>query len=123
MTNGARFDIEAIRDLVGAGTFSRGEAYDRSGQVELLALGPDRVLAQVTGTEDYTTQLVGRGDVIGGECSCPAFDNQGFCKHMVAVALAANAAWPDAGARADDALSRIRDLLRSKDVDALPRWC
>ncbi len=62
MTDEARFDIEAIRDLVGATTFSRGEAYHRGGQVELLSLAPDRVLAQVAGTEDYTTQLVGRGD-------------------------------------------------------------
>ena len=48
------------------------------------------MLAQVAGTEDYRTELTGRGEDFDGECSCPAFEDWGFCKHMVATALAAN---------------------------------
>ena len=73
------------------------------------------MLAQVTGSEEYRTELTLRGKRIGGECTCPAFEDRGFCKHMVAAALAAN----DAPGEEDGALSRIRDHLKSKSVDAL----
>ena len=56
-----------------AGGVARGEAYYRDGRVEILDLDPSRVLAQVAGTEDYRTELTGRGEKIGGKCSCPAF--------------------------------------------------
>ena len=112
-----RFDTEALRELAGEKVFARGDAYYRSGQVEILALEPGRVLAQVAGTEDYRTELTRRGKEIDGECSCPAFDDWGFCKHMVATALAANAAGD--GAEGEGALSRIRDHLKGRSVDAL----
>jgi len=64
-----RFDVEALRDLAGEKVFARGEAYYRDGQVEILAMEPARVVAQVSGTEDYRTVLTGRGKRIGGECS------------------------------------------------------
>jgi hypothetical protein len=114
-----RFDLDALRDLAGAKVFARGEIYQGDGLVRLLALEPGRVLAQVAGTEDYRTELKGRGRQISGECSCPAFEDWGFCKHMVATALAANAAGGDAEAEGAGALSRIRDHLKQKGVDAL----
>ena len=83
------------------------------------AIEPKRVLAQVAGTEDYRTELTGRGRDIGGHCSCPAFRDWGICKHMVAVALAANALGPDAEMEGAGVLSRIRDHLKQKSVDAL----
>lgn len=113
----ARFNIDALRELVGVKVFARGEIYQREGQVSLLAVEPGRVLAQVAGTEDYRTQLSGRGNQISGECSCPAFEDWGFCKHMVATALAANAA--GANSEASGALARIRDHLSQLGVDAL----
>ena len=85
-----RFDVAALRKLAGSKVFERGEDYHADGQVEILSLEPERVLAQVAGNEDYRTVLTGRGKKIGGECSCPAFTDWGFCKHMVATALAAN---------------------------------
>lgn len=114
-----RFDIDALRDLVGEKVFARGEAYHRDGQVQILAVEPGRVLAQVTGTNDYRTELTGRGKEIGGQCSCPAFEDRGVCKHMVAAALAVNAAGNDAEAEGVGTLSRIRDHLKQKGVDAL----
>jgi tetratricopeptide (TPR) repeat protein len=114
-----RFDLDALRSMAGAKSFANGEAYCRDGQVQILVIEPQRVLAQVAGTEDYRTELRGRGKKIGGECSCPAFEEWGFCKHMVATALAANALGADAEADGEGALSRIRRHLKEKGVDAL----
>jgi hypothetical protein len=115
----ARFDPATVRELAGGKTFARGKDYYRDGSVEIVSLGPKRVVAQVAGTDDYRTVLTGRGTDIDGECSCPAFEDQGFCKHMVATALAANDVRDGAEAEAADALQRIRDHLKSKNVDAL----
>jgi tetratricopeptide (TPR) repeat protein len=114
-----RFDIDAVRALASDKVFARGEVYFRDGHVRILALESGRVLAEVEGTEDYRTELTGRGEKIDGECSCPAFEDWGFCKHMVAAALAANAAGADAEAEGAGTASRIRDYLKGKGVDAL----
>ena len=114
-----RFDTEALRDLAGDKSYARGEKYFRDGQVRILAIEKNRVLAQVAGTEDYRTELTGRGKGIGGECSCPAFEDRGFCKHMVAVALAANAAGDDGAAEGLGAIAVIRGHLKGMGIDAL----
>ena len=114
-----RFDIDALRELAGEKVFARGEAYYRGDQVQILAIEPVRVLAHVAGTEDYRTELTGRGKKFGGACSCPAFEDSGLCKHMVATALAANAAGDDAEAENTGTLSRMRDHLKKRGVDAL----
>ena len=114
-----QFDMDALKGLAGDKVFARGQVYHRDGQVEILALESRRVLARVAGSEDYRTVLTGGGDKIGGECSCPAFEDWGFCKHMVAAALAANAAGAESGAGDMDALSRIRGHLEAKGVSNL----
>jgi hypothetical protein len=116
--NQPRFDIDVLRELAGEKVFARGEAYYRDGQVEILTVEPGRVLAQVTGTEDYRTELKGKGKDIHGECSCPAWEDWGFCKHMVATALTANdlcADQPDGSG----VFARIRDHLKEKSKDLL----
>ena len=113
-----RFDIEALRRRAGA-AFARGEAYHREGRVEILAIEARRVLAQVEGTEDYRVNLLGKGETIGGECDCPAFDDYGFCKHMVATALAANEIDPGVEPVGVGALARIRAHLEDKPRGAL----
>lgn len=112
-----RFDVVALRKLAGESVFSRGETYHLKGKVEILSTDNWRVRAQVAGTEDYRTEVTGRDFEIAGSCFCPAFDDTSFCKHMVAVALAANAA----GAEPEGVgtLARIEEYLRAKSVDAL----
>ncbi|MFZ0600335.1 MAG: DUF6880 family protein [Roseiarcus sp.] len=112
-----RFDVAALKRLAG-GAFARGEAYYREGRVEILAFEPRRVLARVTGTEDYRVNLLGAGETIKGECNCPAFDDYGFCKHMVATALAANATGP-AHEQSSGVLARIRAYLEDKSNGVL----
>lgn len=113
-----RFDTRALASRAGGTTFSRGEAYFRDGLVTILGREPQRVVARVSGTEDYRTVVVGVGRAIAGNCSCPAFDRDGFCKHMVAVALAANAA-ADTGEPGGDIFGRIRAYLSGLDTGAL----
>ncbi len=115
---GGRFDVDTLRELAGKKVFERGQEYHEDGQVELLAIEPERVLARVAGSEDYRTELTGRGADIDGWCSCPAYVDWGFCKHLVAVGLAANSA-PDSEAAGGGALSRIRDHLKSQSIDFL----
>jgi uncharacterized Zn finger protein len=113
-----RFDVEVLRERAGAKVFARGEAYCASGQVEILVIEPRRVLAQVAGTEDYRVELTGQGQHFTGVCSCPAYGDWGFCKHLVAAGLVANEA--RAGdADGYDAFARIRDHLKQTGVDAL----
>lgn len=118
-SDNARFDIGALRALAGEKVFARGTEYHRDGLVEILALEPRRVLAHVSGNEDYRTVVTGRGAQIGGECSCPAFEDWGFCKHIVAAALAANDAGSHGEGEGAGALSRIRGHLKTKSVDEL----
>jgi hypothetical protein len=114
-----RFDVDALRDFVGDKVYSRGEVYWRDGLVELLVNGPKRVLAQVAGTEDYRVELMGRGESVDGTCSCRAFGDWGYCKHLVATALAANAAGSGAEAESLDVFAGIRRYLNGKDIPTL----
>jgi tetratricopeptide (TPR) repeat protein len=119
-----RFDVAALRKLAGDKVVQRGEDYHADGRVEILSLEPARVLARVAGSDDYRTVLTGHGRKIGGECSCQAFADRGFCKHMVATALAANEALDNAtagggGVDGAGALGRIRAHLKAKGIDAL----
>ncbi|MEO5597724.1 MAG: SWIM zinc finger family protein [Novosphingobium sp.] len=90
-----RFDPAAIRQLADAASstcFARGESYYQSGQVELTSVTAERVVAQAFGNADYGVRITGQGDHIAGMCTCPAYDDMRFCKHMVAVMLAVNGA-------------------------------
>lgn len=110
-----RFDVHAVEALAGGKTFARGEAYFRDGLVTILGMEPGRLVARIMGTKDYRTVLIGQGTRIGGECSCPAFERDGFCKHMVAAALAGNAA-AASGETGGGVLARIRDHLATRDT-------
>jgi tetratricopeptide (TPR) repeat protein len=115
----ARFAVAALRARVSDAVFARGEAYHRGGHVELLAMDARRVLARVAGTEIWRTELFGCGADVRGGCSCPAFEDWGFCKHMVATALAANAAEGlvasgEAAPEPAGATARIRAWLGAK---------
>ena len=120
MKTHARFDVDKLRELAGAGSFKRGEAYFAEGRVALISIEKARVLAQVSGTEDYRAELRGRGKRISGQCSCPAFEDWGFCKHLVATAFAANATGEDgAMTGGGSVLDRIRRHLQGKTAKAL----
>ena len=113
-----RFEPDALQTMAGEKVFDRGQAYYRGGHVRILALDARRVLAEVEGSEDYRVELKGSGADIGGKCSCPAFEDWGFCKHMVATALAANESRME-GRDAPDPFERIREHLKAKSATEL----
>lgn len=117
-TAAPRFHLDVLKQIAGAKVFARGEAYFRDGHVQLLAVEKGRIVAEVAGTEDYRTVVTGGGVSFDGECSCVAFEEWGVCKHMVAVALAANAPGAQAGGGIG-VLDRIRCHLASKSPEAL----
>src|SRR6267378_1690609 len=114
-----RFDVAALRELAGEKVFVRGVAYHEDGHVEIVTLDEARVLASVEGSEVYRCELVGSGTAFSGVCSCPAFDDWGFCKHLVATALAANCLGPEELEQAAGRAAKIREHLRAKGVEKL----
>ncbi|HEY1560228.1 MAG TPA: SWIM zinc finger family protein [Caulobacteraceae bacterium] len=114
-----RFDTAALRDIAGETVFGRGAAYARQGRVRILSVAPTEVRAEVRGSELYHASLAGDGADISGGCSCPAYESWGFCKHLVAVALAVNEASPDELATADEAEARLRAYLEGQTAQAL----
>jgi uncharacterized Zn finger protein len=107
-----RFPPEALRKRAGAKSFTRGEGYAGPGYVNLLSIAPDRVIAEVCGNETYGVRLTGEGSAFDAECDCLAFEDAGFCKHVVAVALVTNEML-DAGAATDTLIADIRSHLAS----------
>lgn len=81
----------ALRDLAGPKVFARGEAYFSEGRVRLLSVDERRVLASVIGSETYRAELRWHGPRWSGVCDCRAYEDASFCKHLVAVGLAAGA--------------------------------
>ncbi len=114
-----RFDVAALRDVAGEKVFARGVDYHEDGQVEIVTFDRARVLARVIGSEVYRCELVGMGKKFSGECSCPAFSDWGFCKHLVATALAANSLGAGALEQASSRFAKIREHLRGKGVEGL----
>ena len=112
-----------LDNWAGSRSVSRGQAYQRQGRVQALALAEDgRLLATVVGSERYVTSawLVpgqGKSKQVESVCSCPV--GASGCKHAVAViadflaALAEKRAVPAAGA--DD---RRWAKLSDDDVDS-----
>lgn len=104
----AAFDVARLTD---SPTYARGVEYLRAGRVVLTDRGAHAVAATVTGTTSYVVRLaMGRHGVEHG-CTCPIGADGGFCKHLVAVALAASSVDLDDDEDADDAIRRPADLV------------
>ena len=114
-----RFDVGELRDLAGEKVFERGIAYHEDGHVEIVTFESTRVLARVVGSEIYRCELVGAGKKFSGECSCPAFSDWGFCKHLVATALTANSLGPEALEQTSNRFAKIREHLRAAGLERL----
>jgi hypothetical protein len=114
-----RFDLDALREAVGDKVLTRGRAYHSDGRVEILGVEPNRIRARVAGTENYQTELTGSGRRFSGACTCPAFEREDFCKHLVATALAANAMDAGAANAVRDRFAQVRDYLRAKGTEVL----
>ncbi|WP_372071966.1 SWIM zinc finger family protein [Tistrella mobilis] len=115
-----RIDIDSLLDEIAPSIVSRGERYHHDGRVTILDAVPHRVLARVEGTEPYITRLfIDRDGHVDGDCSCPAYENYGPCKHMVAVGLTILKTGLQPDPEIARTRARIRTHLKSLDVDTL----
>ena len=114
-----RFEVAALRDVAGEKSFARGAAYYEDGHVEIVTFDEVRVVAKVIGSEVYQCELLGAGKKFSGACSCPAFSEGVFCKHLVATALTANDLGPEALEQAANRFAKIREHLRGKGIEGL----
>jgi uncharacterized Zn finger protein len=114
-----RFDVAALRNLAGERAFERGIDYHEDGHVEIVTFDRTRVLARVVGSEVYRCELIGTGKKFSGTCSCPAFSDWGFCKHLVATALTANSLGSEALEQTSNRFAKIREYLRARGIEGL----
>ncbi len=81
-----------IRAAANGQSFSRGSAYFEDDAVFDLVQRGNLLTAQVTGSRDEPYEVIvrldDRGTIDHAECTCP-YDQDGYCKHIVAVLLAA----------------------------------
>lgn len=80
-----------IRRMAGAEIFARGRDYADGGMVQQLVLRGDTLHAAVEGSqyEPYHVSIRFAGnEIVAADCTCP-YDWGGWCKHIVAVLLAA----------------------------------
>lgn len=76
---------DELQDWAGPVIVSRGQRYQRSGQVHDLArTSRGRLVAWVLGSERYATSVELENGELVATCTCPY---EGICKHAVAVVL------------------------------------
>lgn len=68
-------------------SYERGEEYYHAGAVSSLVQYGDRINAVVNGNRAYKANIRFAGTSLSFDCTCPA---GGFCKHLIAAALAWN---------------------------------
>jgi uncharacterized Zn finger protein len=108
-------------ELASQTTFIRGKAYFQDGHVVRLKRGEAEVRAVVEGSEDYQVRLYQRGDTLHWQCSCPAAEDGSFCKHLVAVALAAREEG-DQTSPAAAANDELLTALKNQSAETLADW-
>lgn len=97
--------LPKIRALAGKVWFARGEAYFQQGRVGELHELNGKLSTIVTGTEDYRVRLWTEDNDLGYSCTCPLGEDEQFCKHCVAAALA----WLATAKNEGDALQQTRE--------------
>lgn len=109
---------DLLRQAAGPTVYGRGAAYHAERRVDMLAVDDGRALARVRGTRTYQVELRSKAGRPYGACDCPAFDDAGFCKHIVAVALAVAETAGD-GRAPVDRISAARRYLATLGAEAL----
>ncbi|AWW50873.1 SWIM zinc finger family protein [Wolbachia endosymbiont of Folsomia candida] len=77
-----------IENFVDEPYFSRGEFYFNHGLVRIISVSDFDVKSKVVGSRVYKVILKHNDQCLDGECSCPAFENFGPCKHIAATGFA-----------------------------------
>lgn len=117
-------DEEWLADLAGEGAFQRGHTYWRRGHVIRLEKVDKEWDGRVTGSTDYSVLLSQKGEGLRWHCDCPAAADGSFCKHLVAVVLAAKAGDMGEGPVTDLTASAdaLRAALHQQSSETLTDW-
>jgi uncharacterized Zn finger protein len=117
MTTGfeTAFSLEALRAYAWGRSFERGTAYAADGRVKRLTVTDREASATVRGSRAYRVRLWIEDGQPAFSCTCPVADDGLFCKHCVAVGLAASEA---AACAAGDASGAIDDDRASGSIAA-----
>jgi len=81
---------ETLRQYAGEASYKRGAGYFKEQRVSDLQEDEDEdeISAEVQGTEWYEVRLWLEEEELFYSCDCPIGEDDGFCKHCVAVGLA-----------------------------------
>ena len=80
---------ENIKVFAGSAVYNRGLNYFRDKRVELIYEEPENLHLHVQGSynSEYCVDIFMYNGFLGYECTCPAYDSYGICKHIVAAFL------------------------------------
>lgn len=118
-----------LRRYVDERYVERGRDYSARGLVVLDENISTQVKASCSGSRVYTVELNLKNNRLFGECTCPAFEDFGPCKHIAAAAFAVMSAeagtyqpHPDAVERTEEhqqIRNRLMELDKSELIDLL----
>ena len=112
--------------LAGERSFKRGQAYAAEDRVEIESCNVQAVTATVSGTEDYSVGLEFADGDLECNCECLAFEDDGFCKHLVAAVIVARGLIRSGATLkpAGDDLSpgNLGSFLRGQPAERLAAW-
>ncbi len=113
----ASFDwwCELANELADEGSLARGVVYALEGRVNGLEIADGSLTAVVRGSHLYRVTLSGSRNSPRWSCDCPVGAERMFCKHSVAVALAATGEEAEPFARASSEIDEVRVYLASLD--------
>lgn len=117
---------QSIRQLCGAASYMRGEAYFRSGHVLSITSQSDGrvVRAQVKGNaySRYDVRIeFGEHGQIDASCECVAYARQSYCKHIAAVLLALVKGQQQAAEPVNEAISERDNYLTRQAIHLFDR--
>lgn len=115
-----------LAGYIDARYLKRGYDYFLAGAVELKTVEENFVKARCAGERIYRTELrLSKNGALTGDCSCPAYEDFGPCKHLAAVGYAVIAHYKtgyasSASYQARNAeVEKIENLLRKKTKSEL----
>ncbi len=111
---------DRLRRVAGETVFGRGEDYVR--HVHGLRVEGTHARATIQAQRVYRVDLDWSGTSVDGECTCPHWADGNFCKHLVAVGLAAlDRTAPEPGGPRASAASAGLDDLSAEELRGLVR--
>lgn len=106
-------DLGNWRDFFSSKIYKRGERYYEEGDVSNLKCTEKQITADVYGSDIYEVTIdLEDGQVEGMDCTCPYAEQGEYCKHMVAVLLAAEDEELDEAADAGEKKASWQDILQ-----------